>query len=197
MGLAPRRASNGGFTLIELVAALAISVVFLTAFLVAYNSGIRSIALLASTQRATGETSDAIDRIAGELEAADPSQVPSVTPDGFTLNFKLNGAQVYYRLWVIDPTIGGDASRSELLQRSSSPTGPWTTLGPSRLIANGHPFRTPYKLFDNSGVTSGPYDNIPPFRANNLSPSIYLVMQTNQEAPVRYVKRTVTLKRQL
>lgn len=182
-----RRPSSAGFTLLELSLAVALTSAFLAAFFFGYQTYLQSVNLAVSSLRGPSEVAEMVDEMTRELEQA----TSFGASDSMTLSFSIGTTQIVYRLVVADPA----ASQDVYVERWDSATNQAQPIGPRRLIANAHPYRTP--MLDASGAWVQPWAPVslfdyPAAQAgpgnNTVMIGIHVVVQPSFESPVQYVR---------
>lgn len=174
------RASNQGFTMLELALAVALSAVLLTAFFSASRALLQGLLMAADGIRGPAEAAEAISQIAEDVEEA--TAIPSFTP--YSLVLTTSAGTVAYRLYSAD-----SASRDIILERWAT-GGASMSIGPRRMIANFNPYGSSY-ILTGTVPTSAP---VPLFiqrggtPGNGPSLDIQLLLQPNQTAPITFVR---------
>ncbi len=173
------RASNKGFTLLELALAIALSVVLMTAFFTASRALLQGLLLAADGMRGPAETAEAMNRMAEDVEQA----TSFISTSSYAIHFNTAAGPIAYRLYAAD-----SASQDLVLERMSG--GASQSIGPRRMIANFNPYGSTYNLL--SGATSSDPVSLFLYRAtsSNTGPmlDIQILLQPNQTAPTTFLR---------
>lgn len=174
------RASNEGFTLLELALAVALSSALLLAFFSASRALLQGLLLSADGMRGPSEAAEAMSRIVDDVEQA----TSIISTSSYSIYFNTSAAgPIAYRLYAAD-----SASQDLILERMSG--GASQSIGPRRMIANFNPYGSTYFLL--SGATSSDPVQLFIFRdtATNTGPmlDIQLLLQPNQTAPATFLR---------
>lgn len=170
---------QGGFSLLELALAIALSAALLTAFFSASFALMQGLLLAADGVRGPVEGSEAMDQIVYDLE-----QATSFTAStSFALEFQTPGGKIGYRLYAND-----SASRDVILERAVNDAS--RSIGPRRMIANFNPYGATFILNGAPSLVPKPLFgyNVPLGSGEAPKVDIYLILQPNQTAPINYLR---------
>lgn len=172
------RASNQGFTLLELTLAMALSGALLIAFFTTSQALMRGLAMAADGARGPAQAAESMDQICLDLEQATSFSVRSA----YNIEFLTPSGTIGYRLFARDA-----ASQDVVLERAVN--GASQSIGPAHMIANFNPDRSTF-IIDNNPTTATVslfFYNTP---SSNEGPKayVYLVLRPNQTAPVSYLR---------
>lgn len=168
--------------------AVALSGAFLSAFFFGYQTYLQSLNLAVTSLRGPSEVADMVELMRREL---DQGTSFSGASDSTSIDFWIGSANIRYRLVVVDPA----ASQDVYVERWDSLTNSAQPLGPRRMIANAHPYRSTF--WNASGNLVQPGAPVPLFDytqpvagmgGNSAMIGIYVVIQPTFESQVQYVR---------
>lgn len=188
----PKRGSEKGITLLELTLSLALAMVLISAFFVAYRGMMQAINLVANEVNGTSRVAEMLDAIALDLDRSE--NAPVVAPGGLSVTFTLGGQAITYRVVSASPGTP-QASQDVYIERQQGSAGPWTSVGPRRVIANWHPFPGTLTAYDNSNVVGFNYvpffvldSGVAGVGGRSAHVVLHAVVQGTQDASARYVR---------
>ncbi|MBO9540388.1 prepilin-type N-terminal cleavage/methylation domain-containing protein [bacterium] len=159
----PASRTANGFTLLELVLALALSTAFLSAFLISYRTLVGTLSLATADMSDADQAVALMNRITRELDSA----TGSIQVSAQRLSFKLNNVDITYEVDGTRLVSGGQA------------------LGP--VLANLDASKGPFYDFNGSQVaTAAVFSVSPPSSTDSVQ--IQFVTQRSVDAPKRYIR---------
>lgn len=194
--MASKRASEAGLTLLELSLSLAMGTVLITSFFIGYRGLMQAIRLASNEVNGTARVAELFETIANDLDRADNASL-NVSADGFTVTFKIGGADYGYRL--VSGSAGSPNASQDVYVERQQNGGPWSPVGGRKLIANFHPYEGTLKDDANGDVTG--YNPVPLFvlvpdvgglGGNSPQVVMHAVVQTSPDAAARYVRTRAT-----